>query len=309
MPGPERGLRFLFRALADFVFPPVCIGCDREVMGRKQGRDFIPGPVERVAGVHRAPGEPVSASGRPLFMFGNGGSSANASHIVNDMLKSTIRPDRPRMKLICLSDNVPTLTAYANDVGYDVVFAEPLAAVLEIFEQVRVRPMDSVAILGDGKLGLLAAMTFSFRHTGPLLLIGHHPSNWQRVPNLDGIHEDHLGPEHRAAFDLVIEASGRSSGLEEALRITRPRGTIVLKSTMERPEPVDLTPAVIHEITVIGSRCGRLPAAIRFLQKTETPVERLIEATYPLERADQAWQHALRPGTLKICLNPLGRSE
>ena len=75
--------------------------------------------------------EQARAANRRIFVFGNGGSSANASHFVNDMIKSTVRPDRPRFKLICLSDNVPTLTAYANDVSYEVIFAEPLAALAE----------------------------------------------------------------------------------------------------------------------------------------------------------------------------------
>jgi D-sedoheptulose 7-phosphate isomerase len=83
------------------------------------------------------------AANRRIFAFGNGGSSANASHFVNDMIKSTVQPDQPRFKLICLSDNVPTLTAYANDVSYDVIFAEPLAALAE--------PGDvAIAISGSG---------------------------------------------------------------------------------------------------------------------------------------------------------------
>lgn len=85
------------------------------------------GPVQQmVAALRRA-----QAESRRIFTCGNGGSSANASHFVNDMLKSTIRPDRPRLKLVCLSDNIATLTAYANDVGYDVIFAEPLASLAE----------------------------------------------------------------------------------------------------------------------------------------------------------------------------------
>ena len=84
-------------------------------------------PVEQVIATLRR----ARAAGQRIFVFGNGGSSANASHIVNDMIKSTIQPGRPRMKLICLSDNVPTLTAYANDVGYDFVYAEPLASLAE----------------------------------------------------------------------------------------------------------------------------------------------------------------------------------
>jgi D-sedoheptulose 7-phosphate isomerase len=83
------------------------------------------------------------AANRRIFIFGNGGSSANASHFVNDMIKSTVQPNQPRFKLLCLSDNVPTLTAYANDVSYDVIFAEPLAALAE--------PGDvAIAISGSG---------------------------------------------------------------------------------------------------------------------------------------------------------------
>lgn len=91
--------------------------------------------------LHRLPPEPIEeivtclrqarAENKRIFVFGNGGSSANASHFVNDMVKSTVRPDQPRFRLICLSDNVPTLTAYANDVSYDVIFAEPMAALAE----------------------------------------------------------------------------------------------------------------------------------------------------------------------------------
>jgi len=80
--------------------------------------------VEQIIAVLRR----AQAAGKRIFTCGNGGSSANASHFVNDMLKSTIRPDRPRLKLVCLSDNISTLTAYANDVSYDVIFAEPLAS-------------------------------------------------------------------------------------------------------------------------------------------------------------------------------------
>ena len=184
------------------------------------------------------------------------------------------------------------------------VFAEPLAAVLEVFEQVAVRPMDSVAIVGDGKIGLLAGMVFTLRHTGRLVLLGHHASKWERVPGLEALHENDLGPEHRGAFDLVVEASGSSAGLRRALEIARPRGTIILKSTMQQAEQVNLTPAVINELTVVGSRCGRLPAAIRFLERMDAPLERLIEATYPLDQADRAWRHASQPGALKVCLRP-----
>jgi D-sedoheptulose 7-phosphate isomerase len=99
-------------------------------------------PQEPINGIIAILNQARTANQR-IFLFGNGGSSANASHFVNDMVKSTVKPDRPRFKLLCLSDNVPTLTAYANDVSYDVIFAEPLAALAQ--------PGDvAIAISGSG---------------------------------------------------------------------------------------------------------------------------------------------------------------
>jgi D-sedoheptulose 7-phosphate isomerase len=105
------------------------------------------------------------AANRRIFVFGNGGSSANASHFVNDMLKSTVHPNQPRFKLLCLSDNVPTLTAYANDVCYDVIFAEPLASLAERGDVVLalsgsgnspnvLRAMDTAREMGLTRIGL-----------------------------------------------------------------------------------------------------------------------------------------------------------
>ncbi len=199
----------------------------------------------------------------------------------------------PSCNLVPVPDSVPNERA---------VFAEPLAAVLEIFEQVLIRPLDSVAVVGDGKLGLLIALVFSLRHTGSVLLVGHHPSNWRRFPEISALHEEDLDTQKALSFDVVVEASGTSSGLLQAMGLTKPRGTIVLKSTMEKAEPINMTPAVVNEIAVVGSRCGRLPAAIRFLEQTQAPVEKLIEAVYPLHEAERAWDHACEKGTLKVCL-------
>jgi D-sedoheptulose 7-phosphate isomerase len=105
-------------------------------------------PIDEIISILRQ----ARADRRRIFIFGNGGSSATASHFVNDMVKSTVHPDRPRFKMVCLSDNTPTLTAYANDVGYDVIFAEPLAALAE--------PGDvAIAISGSGNsTNVLAAL-------------------------------------------------------------------------------------------------------------------------------------------------------
>ncbi|NPU98728.1 MAG: alcohol dehydrogenase, partial [Candidatus Omnitrophica bacterium] len=100
----------------------------------------------------------------------------------------------------------------------------------------------------------------------------------------------------------VIEATGATQGLRQALRLVRPRGTIVLKSTMAGAEAVDLTPAVIDEVTVVGSRCGRFAPALAWLSRGVLPLDRLIEAVYPLEKAQEAWAHAVRPGAKKVLI-------
>ena len=206
----------------------------------------------------------------------------------------------PASNLVPVPDSVPDERA---------VFAEPLAAVLEIYEQIAIRPLDAVAVIGDGKLGLLAALVLSVKHTGKLLLVGHHPSKWKRFPGIDAIHEAELDTGEAPCFDIVVEASGTGAGLLRAMGMTRPRGTIVLKSTMKKTEPINLTPAVVNEISIVGSRCGRLEAAVRLLERTDLPVEKLIDKTYPLEEADRAWQHACERATLKICLKPGAAEE
>ncbi|HOJ61990.1 MAG TPA: alcohol dehydrogenase catalytic domain-containing protein [bacterium] len=184
-----------------------------------------------------------------------------------------------------------------------LVFTEPLAAVLEIFEQIQVRPVDRICVLGDGKLGLLAALVLAFRHEGESLLVGRHPGKLGLVEDfLPTLREQELDAVHHKQWDIVIEATGATQGLRQALRLVRPRGTIVLKSTMAGAEAVDLTPAVIDEVTVVGSRCGRFAPALAWLSRGVLPLDRLIEAVYPLEKAQEAWAHAVRPGAKKVLI-------
>jgi len=184
-----------------------------------------------------------------------------------------------------------------------LVFTEPLAAVLEIFEQIQVRPMDRICVLGDGKLGLLAALVVGRRHEGESLLVGHHPGKMALVEDfLPTRLEQNLDPGSYKQWDIVIEATGSTPGLRRAMNLVRPRGTIVLKSTMAAAEAVDLTPVVIDEVTVTGSRCGRFAPALAWLSRGWLPVDRLIEAVYPLEKIQEAWAHANRPGAMKVLI-------
>lgn len=184
-----------------------------------------------------------------------------------------------------------------------LVFTEPLAAVLEIFEQIQVRPLDRICVLGDGKLGLLAALVASRRHEGESLLVGHHPGKLSLVEDfLPTRLEQNLAAADNKQWDIVIEATGATQGLRRAMSLVRPRGTIVLKSTMAGADAVDLTPVVIDEVTVVGSRCGRFAPALAWLSRGWLPVDRLIEAVYPLEKILEAWAHANRPGARKVLI-------
>lgn len=189
----------------------------------------------------------------------------------------------------------------------EAVFTEPLAAALEIFEQVRVEPAHRVCVIGDGKLGLLIAMAFAHKHEGPLALVGRHPDKMRLAgERVEMVTEGSISASMHKQWDIVVEATGNTSGLEHAIRLVKPRGALVLKSTMARPEGIDLSPVVVDEITVVGSRCGRFEPALRLLERKAVPAERLIEAEFPLERAMEAWELAQTRGSKKVLLTMAG---
>lgn len=187
------------------------------------------------------------------------------------------------------------------------VFTEPLAAALEIFEQVHIEPHERVCVIGDGKLGLLIAMAVSIRHEGDSLAIGHYPGKLAVVNDLIETRAEREPDDSlNRQWDVVIDATGSSSGLRRAMQLVRPRGRIVLKSTMAEAEALDLTPLVIDEVTVVGSRCGRFAPALAFMRKHKPPLERLIEDEFPLDDADAAWRRAQAPGAKKVILRIYG---
>lgn len=203
----------------------------------------------------------------------------------------------PPENLVAVPDDIPDEMA---------VFTEPLAAALEIFEQLHIPPFRRVCILGDGKLGILIAMTFAFQHSGETVLLGHHSRKLDTVKDLVGVQlEDSVPQTWNKQWDVVVEATGSSQGLKKAMSLVKPRGVIVLKSTMAHAEPLDLTPLVIDEIQVLGSRCGQFKPALEFMRKHPLPLERLVEAVYPLEQAPAAWEHAQRRGAKKVLLQIL----
>jgi threonine dehydrogenase-like Zn-dependent dehydrogenase len=180
------------------------------------------------------------------------------------------------------------------------VFTEPLAAAFEILEQVEVEPGAECIVLGDGKLGLLAAQVLQAAGAN-VLAVGRHPEKLA-VLRRRGIRTLLASDAPLGPVPLVVEATGSALGFARAVAAVQPRGTLVLKSThAERPN-VDLAPLVIHELSVIGSRCGPFPPALRALETDAVDVRSLIHARLPLARADEALRKAAEPGVLKVLI-------
>jgi threonine dehydrogenase-like Zn-dependent dehydrogenase len=182
------------------------------------------------------------------------------------------------------------------------VFVEPLAAALQIAEQVHISPSESVLLIGAGKLGQLIARSLVAMGIN-LSVIARHESQKRPLSalgkSIDLIEEEHC-PEK--TIDVVIEATGSERGFWLASKAARPRGTIVLKSTYRGRPAVDFSQIVVDEITLIGSRCGPFDAAIRFLARRRVDTSPLIEERFPLEMGLRAFKVAARRGALKVLL-------
>jgi len=181
-------------------------------------------------------------------------------------------------------------------------FAEPVAAACEILDQVEIRPGSAVAVLGDGKLGLLIAQVLHV-HGAEVHLFGRHEEKMNIAASLGiGIRRSGNGTPS-SAYDLVVEATGNSEGLRQAVSMTRPRGTVVLKSTVHDKVSFDAAPVIVNEISLVGSRCGRFEPAIRLLRSGKVRVDPLIGARLPLEEAPRAFELAERRGALKVLMH------
>ncbi len=184
-----------------------------------------------------------------------------------------------------------------NDVA---AFCEPLAAALEIQEQLAVGPEDRVVVLGDGKLGNLVAQTLALSGC-QLLAIGRHPGKLELL-RARGIRTALAADAPSVRADLVVECTGHAAGFELARRMVRARGTLLLKSTYAGDTRINLSSLVVDEITLLGSRCGPFDKALDLLAKGLVDVEPLIHARYPLGDGLTAFEHAQRPGAMKILL-------
>jgi threonine dehydrogenase-like Zn-dependent dehydrogenase len=197
------------------------------------------------------------------------------------------------------------LVAVPEDMEDDrAVFAEPLAAALHVLDELEDGPSRPRAIvLGDGKLGQLIARALASANVDTTLVGRHeHKLALARAVGIETFLEEAL-PAARRGADLVVEATGSEAGLASALTLVRPRGTVVLKTTVASKLTVDLAPVVIHELRVVGSRCGDMKRAVDVLASGKVDPRPLVEARYPLARADEALAHAGRRGALKILVD------
>jgi threonine dehydrogenase-like Zn-dependent dehydrogenase len=181
------------------------------------------------------------------------------------------------------------------------VFVEPTAAALEIQQQVAVSPADRVVVIGAGKLGHLVAQTLAV--TGCRLLVAGRSPRPLALLAARGIATLEVSALEPRVADLVVECTGHPEGLELARRAVRPRGTIVLKSTYHGKAEVDLARFVVDEITLVGSRCGPFAPALALLSSGRVDPRALVEARYPLAEAVGAFEHAARPGALKVLVD------
>lgn len=202
----------------------------------------------------------------------------------------------PVRNLVEIPENIPDNAA---------VFTEPLAAAYGITEQVDIVPETRVAVIGDGKLGILCASCLALK-TRDLVLIGKHTDKLE-LARASGRDIEPVLLQDAAklgrTFDVVVEASGSESGFATALDLVRPKGKIVLKSTFHGTPTWQAWRVVVDEITVVGSRCGRFAPAVELLSAGKIRLDDLVSEEFPLSEGVKAIETAGKRGVLKVLLN------
>ena len=198
----------------------------------------------------------------------------------------------PERNLHMVPDGIPLEAA---------VFVEPLAAACEIPDQVPLAAGTEIAVLGDGKLGLLVAQVLN-AHGCRVIQFGKHREKL-RISAARGITTELTnGRLPVSGFRYVVDATGSPGGLREAVSMTEPRGTVIMKSTVHGEVPIDTAPIIVNEITLVGSRCGRFEPALQLLERRAIDVASLVSERMRLTEAPEAFAHAAKTGVLKVLL-------
>ena len=219
-------------------------------------------------------------------------------------------PDRHTIgiwrKVGCFAEYITLPTNILFEVPENVpdeqaVFVEPLAAACEITEQLHIEPTHKVVVLGDGKLGLTTALTLNAQNLD-VTLVGKH-QNKLDIAKAQGV-KTKLLDELKVSnnFDVVVEATGSVSGFETSLNLVKPRGVLVLKSTIATGKELNLAPIVINEITVLGSRCGQFGPALRLLKNNRIDFKPFISKIYSIDEAIKGFEANREKDSIKIIL-------
>ena len=182
------------------------------------------------------------------------------------------------------------------------VFTEPLAAALEIQDQIQVRPTDRVLLVGAGRLGQLIAQTLALTGCDLCVVARHeHQQSLLKKRGIKIIAEENIQPWR---WDIVVEATGSPNGFSLARKAIRPRGTMVLKSTYKGDMSVNFSSIVVDEINLVGSRCGPFAPALRLMESRQVDPTVLIDSEFSLGNALKAFEHAAETGVLKVLVRP-----
>lgn len=187
----------------------------------------------------------------------------------------------------------------SNVTDEEAVFVEPLAAALEILEQIHIPPYKKVMVLGDGKLGLIIALALNAAGLD-ITLVGKHQEKLN-LAKAQGVKTKLLNElKIEKIYDFVVEATGSITGFETSLALTKPRGTLVLKSTIAASKEFNLAPIVIDEITVVGSRCGQFAPALRLLESKRIDVKPLISDVFDIDDSIAAFERNKEKSSVKV---------
>lgn len=196
-----------------------------------------------------------------------------------------------------LAAKVSSLVEVPIDISLDkIVFAEPVAAALEVQEQINLDKNETICVIGDGKLGLLIAMTLDSCEY-EVHLVGRHPERLERLGSFNG---SYLLQASRKSYAVVVEATGNPDGFQTAMKLVRPKGHLVLKSTYAAPFEFNPSMLVVNEINVVGSRCGPMEKAVELIASEKIDPSTLIDARVSIEEGVAALRRAEEPGTLKV---------
>ncbi len=200
----------------------------------------------------------------------------------------------PERNLHIVPDSIPSEQA---------VFIEPLAAACEILDQIQIPQGGRVAVLGDGKLGLLISQVLA-AHGAHVIHYGRHAAKLA-IAAASGVEAIQVSSDLKlpqAEFQYVVDATGSPEGLRAAVRMVRPLGTVIMKSTVHGEVAIDTAGIIVNEITLVGSRCGRFEPAIQLLKQGSVHVAPLLSNEFPLSRAPEAFGRAAQRGVLKVLL-------